>query len=54
MMKEWKKVLLRKGNDPQEVVEEDEPQISNGCCYFHDQEELNEFDDVDDDNPKNT
>lgn len=52
-MKQRKKVLISKGDDPQEVVEEDQYRISKGCCYFHDQEELNEFDDVDDDNPKN-
>jgi len=53
-MKKWKKVLITKGDDPQEVSEDDEYQISNGCCYFHDQKELNEFDDVDDDNPRVT
>ncbi|MFX0004597.1 MAG: hypothetical protein ACFE9C_11175 [Candidatus Hodarchaeota archaeon] len=52
-MKQWKKFLISKGDDPQEVDEEDEYRISDGCCYFHDQEELNEFNDIDDDNPKN-
>jgi len=51
-MKRWKKVLIKNGDNPQEVVEEDEYHISNGCCYFHDQNELNEFDDIDDDTPK--
>jgi len=48
-MKQWKKILLMKGDNPQEVVEEDKYRYSNGCCYFHNQEELDEFDDVDDD-----
>jgi hypothetical protein len=30
----------------------DEHIISKGCCYFHDQEEFDEFDNVDDDTPK--
>jgi hypothetical protein len=51
-MKRWKKLLIIKGDDPQDVAEEDVYLISNGCCYFHDQEELNEFDDVEDDTPK--
>ena len=51
-MKRWKKILIMKGEEPQEIAEEDEYIFSNGCCYFHDQEELDEFDDVDDDTPK--
>ena len=43
-----------KGDEPQEVNEEDEFRISNGCCFFHDLKELNEFDNVDDDAPKDT
>ena len=52
-MKLWKKKIIRNGDNQQEFVEEeDEFKISNGCCYFHDQKELNEFEDVDDDTPK--
>jgi hypothetical protein len=51
-MKRWIKRLIIKGDEPQEVVEEDEYHISNGCCFFHDQTELDEFDDVDDDGPR--
>jgi len=51
-MKRWKKILIENGDDPQEIVEEDDYHISNGCCYFHDQKELDEFEDVDDDAPK--
>ena len=52
-MKLWKKKLIRNGDNQQEFVEEeDDFKISNGCCYFHDQEEFDEFDDIDDDAPK--
>jgi hypothetical protein len=51
-MKQWKKILIENGDNPQEVAEENDYHISNGCCYFHDQKELDEFDDVDDDTPK--
>jgi hypothetical protein len=54
MMNRWKRMLLIKGDDPEEVIEEDEFRISNGCCFFHDQEELDEFDNIDDDAPKET
>ena len=47
-MKRWK-LLLIKGDDPEEVIEDGEYQISEGCCYFHDQKELNEFSNIDDD-----
>lgn len=48
-MTPWKKILVMKEEDPLEVAEENEYQISSGCCYFHDQKELNEFDNIDDD-----
>ncbi|MFX1574590.1 MAG: hypothetical protein ACFFB0_17755 [Promethearchaeota archaeon] len=51
-MEKWKKLLISKGDDPQEVAEEDEYRISNGCCFFHDEKELNNFDDINDDTPK--
>jgi len=51
-MKRWKKFLIENGDNLQEISEEDDYQISKGCCYFHDQKELNEFVDVDDDSPK--
>ena len=34
---------------PLEVAEENEYRISRGCCYFHDQKELNDLDNIDDD-----
>ncbi len=43
-----------KGDEPQEANEEDKFIISDGCCYFHDQEEFNEFANIDDDAPKDT
>lgn len=48
-MKRWKRMLLMNGDDPEEVIEDDEYQVLDGCCYFHDQEELNEFSNIDDD-----
>ena len=51
-MKAWEKVLIRNRDIPEEIVEETEYNLSNGCCYFHDQTELNEFDDIDDDTPE--
>jgi len=38
-----------KEEDPLEVDEENDYRISSGCCYFHDQKELNEFANIDDD-----
>ncbi|MFX0030436.1 MAG: hypothetical protein ACFE8B_14585 [Candidatus Hermodarchaeota archaeon] len=51
-MKEWEKILIRNRDRSQEIVEETEYNISNGCCYFHDQKELDEFNDIDDDTLK--
>ena len=51
-MKEWKKKLIKNGDIQQEFVKGEEFKISNGCCFFHDQEELDEFNDVDDDTLK--
>ncbi|MHA1107187.1 MAG: hypothetical protein ACTSPN_15950 [Promethearchaeota archaeon] len=48
-MKQWKRILVMKEEIPLEVVEENEYRISTGCYYFHDQKELNEFDNVNDD-----
>ena len=48
-MKRWKRMLLRNGDAPEEVIENDEYQVADGCCYFHDQEELNRFNNIDDD-----
>lgn len=48
-MKRWKRILVMKEEDPLEVDEENDYRISSGCCYFHDQKELNEFANIDDD-----
>lgn len=47
-MKRWKMLLIKK-HDTQEDIGDDDIEISDGCCYFHNQEELNEFSNVDDD-----
>lgn len=48
-MKRWKKRLIKNGHNRQIFDEDDEFLISSGCCFFHDQTELNEFADIDDD-----
>lgn len=47
-MKRWK-LLLINGDDPEQGLEDDEYEIADGCCYFHNQKELDEFSNVDDD-----
>jgi hypothetical protein len=47
-MKQWKRILVIKEEDPLEIVEDNDYRISSGCCYFHDLKELNEFDNIDD------
>jgi hypothetical protein len=49
IMKRWKKRLIKNGYIHQIFDENDAFHISSGCCFFHDQTELNEFNDIDDD-----
>ena len=48
MMEKYRKFKNRKQSDLIDLNEE-EFELSYGCCLFHDDRELTEFNDVDDD-----